>query len=797
MYPVSYMSSQLGMTALLVGLGLAGQPELAAEVGIVQGALLAIFYAFSGNVRSLIFREERSTSTRPLLLARLLLTIPLGISAYLLGVYLGGVGGEIALVLTLRKMGEWFSEIHLSEAERDGDLHFSLAHLLAQSALLIAALVWLSLEWAGAMAVLLAWAVLPPLLSLRHLRNVMSGSRGIHLPVKLLLPHIGSTMVQGVTVYVFRLTLLLLVGKRQAGDLYTAFAIGGLLGSVFATAVGPSMVLRERRTGRRHFPVWIQITLAVGAIIGAVLAVLSSGWPGGWFSKSGFFWQAVGLSLIGGVVMVLAQRDRLRILQTSKADDVFAPDVVANVLIVAILPFFYYLSGPDWLVAAYLMNAVLGMIIYRAAVRARGDCDFAGLRLRSALAAGLVAILFAPIFIQMDGGLFRDSRWLYDAQGVLSRLPVPLSVFACFGGLVLIGKFIRANLALAIIFLSFVAMVVSTATTASGDSLAEQTKLILLMQYILPMFGLALGMMYQRPQENEYVFEKTIVIVLSVLLPAQLLATWGQGHLLLTPHLYLFSVYQHLEYVPVIMASGYLLALFSLWNLSIWRTLLIVMAPLLGIYMVAAGSILATGLSLGGGVIFALQRMLLDKTGIVRAAHWAVVSLLLSAGVLYYVVVSDQISAADLWLYTKQYISPDAVNVDRQLDSWRFHKDGILSGSMAFVFGHSAPPDRSVWASAHNYYLDFIYNFGVVGALLVICLALYTLYLAYQHRDRFRSSPAMMGLLVVVSYLLFVDNSFKVGLRQPYPGIATYFLWGLLLAQMGEWQIRRHRGLRA
>ena len=30
-------------------------------------------------------------------------------------------------------------------------------------------------------------------------------------------------------------------------------------------------------------------------------------------------------------------------------------------------------------------------------------------------------------------------------------------------------------------------------------------------------------------------------------------------------------------------------------------------------------------------------------------------------------------------------------------------------------------------------------------------------------------------------YLFFVENMLKVGLRQPYPGILSYFIWGLLI----------------
>jgi hypothetical protein len=36
----------------------------------------------------------------------------------------------------------------------------------------------------------------------------------------------------------------------------------------------------------------------------------------------------------------------------------------------------------------------------------------------------------------------------------------------------------------------------------------------------------------------------------------------------------------------------------------------------------------------------------------------------------------------------------------------------------------------------------------------------------------------------MVAFLVLVDSNFKVTLRQPYPGIFAYFLWGLLLSRL-------------
>jgi hypothetical protein len=69
--------------------------------------------------------------------------------------------------------------------------------------------------------------------------------------------------------------------------------------------------------------------------------------------------------------------------------------------------------------------------------------------------------------------------------------------------------------------------------------------------------------------------------------------------------------------------------------------------------------------------------------------------------------------------------------------------------------------------------------------LLPILAALgYTLVLIYRNRRQILGSSSLLGLTAVTIFLLIVDNSFKVGLRQPYSGIVTFFLWGVLLSRL-------------
>ena len=69
LFPISFMLNTFSMTALLVALSLVGKSTIAADVGIVQGATLALFYAFSANARNMILNPSFRISARAILVA--------------------------------------------------------------------------------------------------------------------------------------------------------------------------------------------------------------------------------------------------------------------------------------------------------------------------------------------------------------------------------------------------------------------------------------------------------------------------------------------------------------------------------------------------------------------------------------------------------------------------------------------------------------------------------------------------------------------------------------------------------
>lgn len=797
LFPLAFMANMFAMTVLLIVLGLTGNSALAAEVGIVQGATLALFYAFSANARSLILSQSATVPASAILIGRVLMVIPLALLSYWLSVSIAGVGQALAIVLIIRRAVEWLSEVHLSEMERLDNRPFAIKYFLAQSLLLIFAIGWLLANFTFPYLGLIVWAILPLAFSFKFIGNCFVSLPSISKRLLLkILPHFGSSAIIGVGVYVFRLLILLLVGKEVAGDLYTAFAIGGLTGSVFANALGASIALHEQRSGKRNLPSLVRIGLNFSLLFGLLIFIASMlqlpilSWTG----KSYFFWQATGLSLIGGVVMVYAQRIRFRLLQQDEERDVYGADVMMNVLLITSIPFVYYLLGIQSMGALYLLSALLALIFYKSE-QIGGGVEPQSIYSHDKTKMFIAGVLLLPLFFQLSNGIFRDPSMNFNSGAMLHMLPIPISVIACFGGILMLAAYRFASISLSYVFFTCLLMVVTTIAASEGVNAKEQAKLILLIQFILPMFGFVLGQMYQaKSRLASFSMEKAFLYVLAFIVPLQLLCTWLQGYKFLSPYLYGFSIYQHLQYVPVIFVSAFLVAFCCLWQSPAYKKVLFILAPLMGVYAAASMSMLAIFMILIGLMGFALYqwRHFFDKI----LALMLILVVLSTGGYLQYerdvikfkfTFLSEakhQGETKNLGEITK--LNEIAPNVGQRLHYWEYYAKNIVTSPQTFLIGHVEPPNRTKYPSAHNYYLDFIYNFGFLALFPMILTLVYTLTLLYRLRRVVYASPSLLSLSATVLFLVVIDNSLKVGLRQPYSGIFIFFLWGVLISKLSE-----------
>ena len=787
-YPLAYLALTASITVLLIAVGLAGRHELAGELAVIQGAVLATFYAFSANTRNLILQGHGDLTPERLLAKRFMALPLLCLASYLLCSGAAGISPLLALLIIARRACEWLAEVRLCELEIAGQARKARRALALQAIVTLATAALLVLAPGVTFPVLVVYAASPLLSSMPRPKLAAFRPGALHLTLRSISPYIGSTMVEGLSTYVLRLVVFLVAGREMSGLLFTAFVLGSFAATLFANVLGPTLARQRAQAGAaRHGRAIAAAAVGMGAaglaLVGAELAARLADWGG----KPGYFWLALGFSLAGAAVMIAAQVIRLRLFDERQGEVLFGPDVLRNLTAIVAAPALYYLFAPPALGALYFVTALL-TLFFSASAR-RGELLGHGERTAAALHAAIAAAMLLPLFFLLSGRIYRSPFPLLDSGGSLMGVPLPVSLAVCFIGILLLARYREAALALGTIFFLFIGMVFTSAVTAQGALNDEPRKFILLFQFLLPAFALVLGEMFGALRGAAIAFS----VVLAALVPAQLVQSIGGHGAELSHDVWLFSIYQHLQYVPPVVVCAWLVAVFVLWQERRWRWLCVALAPLVGLYAANSYSTLATALALAGGLLVFAAR---PRDA---AARLCALAVLLSVGGYLYanrdaypLRAKFETSGAETEHRLQQGpdsgISREAIEavpgpMQARLSYWSLYARGIGESWQTLLFGHRRAIERSVAPSAHNYYLDFVYNFGVLAFLPLAWLIGCTALLLWRERSRLRSPP-LLGLAAAVAFALAVDSMFKVPLRQPYAGLFYFFLWGLLLAQL-------------
>jgi len=359
MFPFAAAINFFSVTGLLILAGLLGKGSLAADIAVIQGAILAVFHGLSANARNLILASKsHQADEKSLFYFRLLVALPAIVASYYLLSGATDVPDALFIGLVLRKCCEWLAELHLANREIRGDHGFAKQYIALNSiGFLLPALALLIPSWnEHFFTAIILWAIIPALLSSDYIRFVIR-LKQLKTDFSPLLPHIGSTTIIGVSTYVFRILIVILAGKSLAGQMFSAYALGGVISSLYIHAIGPTLVLHKSESEQKLLRIAVLLCVITGTIaIGTAFSQISTPFEP-------VYLYGVGFSMIGGGIMIMAQRQRLYILQILKRD-VFVPDALSNILLIGSIPFAYYIIGPQALPFLFLWSATLAFLFY-------------------------------------------------------------------------------------------------------------------------------------------------------------------------------------------------------------------------------------------------------------------------------------------------------------------------------------------------------------------------------------------------------------------------------------------------
>lgn len=419
--------------------------------------------------------------------------------------------------------------------------------------------------------------------------------------------------------------------------------------------------------------------------------------------------------------------------------------------------------------------------------------------LRTALWALIAFGLLCPMFFFLSGHVYNNpypAPPIYDSGGSLTGVPLPLSLFVCAAAILLFWRRYRAALPALAFGAAFLG---AMALTTLSWGLPSLHKLLLLAQFLVPVSGLVLGQMIGRDGQGVRA-SIWLATLLGVMLGSMLVPLYKTEDLVVSHDLIWFSVYQHRQFVPATLVAGFLVAFFVLWKKV--PAIVTLALPVVAFYAVMSLSALAIGLLVLGMAAFVAAE---------RSRGAAMVGLLAAlcvagsfpeasrhqkaAGEKFDVLpvtapapARAEGAAAGAAPAGAAPVPEDGfklpVNVQVRLRDWSLYGRGIVESARTALFGHAQPMDRSVSTSAHNYYLDLAYNFGIIALVPLAYLIWNTAATLWRERARLPADLPLLGLALVVAFLVFADNNFKVTLRQPYPAIFGFFVWGWLLSAL-------------
>ncbi len=393
--------------------------------------------------------------------------------------------------------------------------------------------------------------------------------------------------------------------------------------------------------------------------------------------------------------------------------------------------------------------------------------------------------LFVPLFFRLDGSVYADVKILAESGGVIALLPLPISILICFAALfLLLPSVLNAPAGIFLIGGTITCGVISILLSSDGVT-GPQRKLMMLVQVLMPMAGLVLG---QLVRDGEKILAKAFLLTLWVVVPMQLILTLAQEKDMLTHYFHIFSIYAHIQFVTLIFVSAFVYASANLWNEYKW--LISGLAVLMFFYVSRSYSFLTIAAYLAAVIVFIgrqLSRLYFSKSPVIGIAILITVFI----GVGSIVHLKNQ-GNAQLFLgkFTDILNGKIPPNVQERFDDWKRFGNGIVESGKTVAVGHAEPMPREIRSSPHNWYVEQMYTFGLVALVPILALIIYTGYLCFVRR---RSIPSHTWWLAgIVFYLVVIDSNFKVTLRQPYPGIFAYFMWGLLLSALLPTALRKH-----
>tara|TARA_B100000963_G_scaffold187057_1_gene162721 strand:+ start:7770 stop:9029 length:1260 start_codon:yes stop_codon:yes gene_type:complete len=394
-------------------------------------------------------------------------------------------------------------------------------------------------------------------------------------------------------------------------------------------------------------------------------------------------------------------------------------------------------------------------------------------------------ILLIPIFFLLNGKIYYEPDINLNLQSYLYNVPIPASYFI---STILICYFfykknfkIFDNKIIKILIYSIISLIILLIFNKSLD----YYRAVNLIQFLLPWMGLIIAL-------NLKIYENTYNVVyyfLLCILSLQLFLTFFLGKKIIISNILFFTVYQNIQYVSTIFT---LLTILVSMNLYREKKIEIIFLNLISLIystlVYSLSSLIIFALFFLGYLIKVFFKKNKSKKKIFKTLTLAIIFFFLFSNYFTNLIKNDDetkfmtnennVNYYENMLKFKDILNfKSPANINLRIEIYKKYYEEILDNKKILLIGDKEGYLDKIFKSSHNLILDIIYKFG----LILVIPYLYLFFLIFFRLISLNKKSNDFYSLLFVLVVIVIENFFKVSLKQPYPGIISFYLIGYYL----------------
>lgn len=759
---LNYSINFFSLNILIILLYLFDFTKLVNETALLTSFIVLICQVFSGNSRTLILANKDFINADDVIILRLLFLFPITIFTFVF-IYIYDFSDiSFASSIVFLVLSQWVYEIYLSKKEIESKKivypHFLLSFvtfLLVLVSLFLQNILFLKI-------IIFTYSIIIFYFSVFYLLSRKRSIPKIIIDIKslfniLIFSSYGSSLSVAVSNFFFRYFLIKLVGEDLSSTLIICFMAGSFPVSMFTHIIGASLFrfkINFRKIFKFIFLFFACITFLVILMISDLLFDINSRA----LKLNEIERLTIGISLIGIYPMMLGLFRRQFYLNNSiRRENFFYLDIIYSLSVILVIPILYIINNENYFSLSFLITGTLSYLIF----------NFSKILNKEKIIKVFVFLIPLPIFFSLFDGFKKFSFAIMDkskfSDQLLDFFILPLPISCLVVPFLLISLLSNTKNRTTTIY--FVSLSIFTALfSLSLSNRFNFSNLLNFVQFYLPTIAIVCGEIIGASKRYYSKYLKYFMIVALTIIISQIISTLTYKTDFLNPDILFLYIYQTEQYSS--LALVFIFFIYIQKILFNKNNIFFNYKPFLALLILSVYIYLSYNATL-------YLYFLLYLIFLIAFTKKYIFNYLIFLVFLIFIINKMEIN-----------LNLNEILVNRT-HWYNTYFVEITFSIQNLLFGSNINNELYINTSGvYNYYLDFVYNFGLASIIPLIILMFLTIKKTYVLRKTFKSDLQNATIFLILIIVLFVDSFLKVSLKQPYIGIIIFFIWGIYFSNL-------------